>query len=179
MNKVPFVPGTSRLRRNIVSKTTSGGIPTTEQEGQASSAAADSAPASSFRHGSPADYTVAKSKLKAAGQSTRLTRCSVKLINLTLTAFEYYRSLGMLKSYRVLNRTGFVKSLKKFEKATRIPASSPFSEKLDEANFVSSTKLDELIRETEDGFAEVFERTFKVFLDLEVAATNLCNLTRW
>ncbi|GJN89321.1 hypothetical protein Rhopal_002301-T1 [Rhodotorula paludigena] len=92
-----------------------------------------------FRHRRPEEYTNARSKLK-------------------LATFEYYRSLGMLKSYRVLNRTGFAKALKKFEKATAIPCSTKYSEKVEAANFASSSKLDDLIRDTENAFAEVFER---------------------
>lgn len=64
----------------------------------------------------------------------------------------------MLKSYRVLNRTGFAKALKKYEKATKIPCAAKYSEKVEKANFVASTKLDDLIRETENAFASVFER---------------------
>lgn len=63
----------------------------------------------------------------------------------------------MLKSYRVLNRTGFVKALKKYEKTTKIPCATSYTPKVDKANFVASTNLDELIRETEDAFASVFE----------------------
>ncbi|GAA5999027.1 Syg1p [Rhodotorula paludigena] len=92
-----------------------------------------------FRHRRPEEYTNARSKLK-------------------LATFEYYRSLGMLKSYRVLNRTGFAKALKKFEKATAIPCSTKYSEKVEAANFASSSTLDDLIRDTENAFAEVFER---------------------
>ncbi|BGP16090.1 hypothetical protein JCM10213_007531 [Rhodosporidiobolus nylandii] len=92
-----------------------------------------------YLHGRPEEYMQARSKLK-------------------LATFEYYRYLGMLKSYRVLNRTGFAKALKKYEKATGIPCAAKYTQKVDAANFVSSTKLDDLIRETEDAFAEVFER---------------------
>lgn len=48
--------------------------------------------------------------------------------------------------------------LKKFEKATAIPCAAKYGQKVETANFVTSTKLDDLIRETEDAFAEVFER---------------------
>ncbi|GAA5989572.1 hypothetical protein JCM10908_000534 [Rhodotorula pacifica] len=92
-----------------------------------------------YRHGRPEDYTNARSRLK-------------------LATFEYYRFLGMLKSYRVLNRTGFTKALKKMEKITLIPLAARYAEKVDATNFVKSTKLDDLIRETEDAFATVFER---------------------
>ncbi|GAA6021422.1 hypothetical protein JCM10207_004728 [Rhodosporidiobolus poonsookiae] len=92
-----------------------------------------------YLHGRPEEYANARSKLK-------------------LATFEYYRFLGMLKSYRVLNRTGFAKALKKFEKATGIPCAAQYTKKVEAANFVSSPELDELIRKTEDAFAEVFER---------------------
>jgi len=49
-------------------------------------------------------------------------------------------------------------ALKKFEKATGIPCSAKYSEKVDKANFVASPRLDDLIRETENAFANVFER---------------------
>ncbi|BGP39991.1 Xenotropic and polytropic retrovirus receptor 1 [Rhodotorula kratochvilovae] len=97
------------------------------------------APRQVYRHRRPEEYTNARSKLK-------------------LATFEFYRSLGMLKSYRVLNRTGFAKALKKFEKATAIPCSAKYSEKVEKANFSSSPKLEDLIRETENAFANVFER---------------------
>ncbi|KAK4047730.1 Xenotropic and polytropic retrovirus receptor 1 [Microbotryomycetes sp. JL201] len=92
-------------------------------------------------HGRPEEYTSAKAKLKLASEST----------------FEYYRLLGMLKSYRVMNRTGFAKATKKFEKATKIPCSAALSEKLDKSALVTSDKLDELIKETENVFAAAFE----------------------
>ncbi|GAA5929981.1 hypothetical protein JCM3775_004478 [Rhodotorula graminis] len=92
-----------------------------------------------YRHRRPEEYTNARSKLK-------------------LATIEFYRLLGMLKSYRLLNRTGFSKALKKFEKATGIPCSAKYSEKVEKANFVASTRLDDLIRETETAFANVFER---------------------
>ena len=77
----------------------------------------------------------------------------------------------MLKSYKVLNHTGqwksfpvaiianfwksgFVKILKKMEKGTKIPCSKSYGIKLEAANFVKADKLDQLIRDTEDGFAK-------------------------
>ncbi|KAL8281446.1 hypothetical protein RQP46_006130 [Phenoliferia psychrophenolica] len=93
---------------------------------------------SRFKEREPEKYASARSKLK-------------------LATFEFYRSLGILKSYKVLNCTGFAKSLKKFEKATRIPCASAFSPTLLHSQLESSTRLDELIRGTEDAFARVFE----------------------
>jgi hypothetical protein len=39
-----------------------------------------------------------------------------------------------------------------------IPLAARYAEKVDKADFVTSTKLDDLIRETEDAFATAFER---------------------
>ncbi len=62
----------------------------------------------------------------------------------------------MLKSYKVLNRTGFAKATKKYEKMTRVPAAG-YSKKVDAAAFVSDSTLDELVQKVEDAFASAFE----------------------
>ena len=69
----------------------------------------------------------------------------------------------MLKGYKVLNQTGFSKSLKKFEKSTKIPCAKSYGLKLVDANFIASTKLDDLIRKTEDGYTKC-ERVSLCFL---------------
>ncbi|OAQ27981.1 hypothetical protein K457DRAFT_139103, partial [Linnemannia elongata AG-77] len=57
--------------------------------------------------------------------------------------YEFYRSMEMLKNYRVLNKTGFVKIMKKFDKTAGWKASKEFqASKLKSAYFVSSTILD-------------------------------------
>ncbi|KAF9318710.1 hypothetical protein BGZ91_005111, partial [Linnemannia elongata] len=72
--------------------------------------------------------------------------------------YEFYRSMEMLKNYRVLNKTGFVKIMKKFDKTAGWKASKEFqASKLKSAYFVSSTILDDLISETEDLYVEKFE----------------------
>ncbi|KAG0659046.1 hypothetical protein C6P46_005342 [Rhodotorula mucilaginosa] len=114
-----------------------GPAPKADRDSDADDEAPDAQPV--YRHGRPEDYTNARSRLK-------------------LATFEYYRFLGMLKSYRVLNRTGFTKALKKYDKVTLIPLAARYAEKVDKADFVTSTKLDDLIRETEDAFATAFER---------------------
>lgn len=52
--------------------------------------------------------------------------------------------------------TGFTKIVKKVEKETKIPGRA-FLEKVKTANFFASEVLEDLTRETEDGFAAVFE----------------------
>ncbi|KAF9113778.1 hypothetical protein BGX27_000812 [Mortierella sp. AM989] len=71
---------------------------------------------------------------------------------------EFYRSLEMLKNYKVLNNTGFVKIMKKFDKTAGWKASKAFiASKLRPAYFMSSTILDDLLEETENLFIEKFE----------------------
>ncbi|KAG9065305.1 Xenotropic and polytropic retrovirus receptor 1 [Linnemannia hyalina] len=72
--------------------------------------------------------------------------------------YEFYRSMEMLKNYRVLNKTGFIKIMKKFDKTAGWKASKEFqASKLKTAYFVTSTILDDLILETEDLYIEKFE----------------------
>ncbi|GAA5899437.1 hypothetical protein JCM6882_009116 [Rhodosporidiobolus microsporus] len=147
---VPDVPGSQLVRRTFAQrrrpKGAGEGTPRRlsddadgQQEGREERREEEDAKRTVYLHGRPEEYANARSKLK-------------------LATFEYYRSLGMLKSYRVLNRTGFAKALKKYEKATAIPCATKYTQKVESANFVASDKLEDLIRETENAFAEVFER---------------------
>ncbi|KAF9137892.1 hypothetical protein BGX30_009797, partial [Mortierella sp. GBA39] len=73
--------------------------------------------------------------------------------------YEFYRSMEMLKNYKVLNKTGFIKIMKKFDKTAGWKASKEFqASKLKTAYFVSSTILDDLIIETENLYVEKFEK---------------------
>ncbi|KAI1311892.1 hypothetical protein EDD11_003293 [Mortierella claussenii] len=86
------------------------------------------------------NHTVARTRIKAA-------------------LYEFYRSLEMLKNYKVLNHTGFVKIMKKFDKTAGWKASKAFkSSKLHPTYFMSSVVLDDLSTETEDLFIEKFEK---------------------
>ncbi|KAK3840616.1 MAG: SPX domain-containing protein [Linnemannia elongata] len=86
------------------------------------------------------NHKVARSRIKAA-------------------IYEFYRSMEMLKNYRVLNKTGFVKIMKKFDKTAGWKASKDFqASKLKPAYFISSTILDDLILETEDLYVAKFEK---------------------
>ncbi|KAF9156642.1 hypothetical protein BG015_003244 [Linnemannia schmuckeri] len=86
------------------------------------------------------NHKVARSRIKAA-------------------IYEFYRSMEMLKNYKVLNKTGFIKIMKKFDKTAGWKASKEFqASKLNTAYFISSTTLDDLISETEDLYIEKFEK---------------------
>ncbi|KAF8944063.1 hypothetical protein BGZ46_006352, partial [Entomortierella lignicola] len=76
--------------------------------------------------------------------------------------YEFYRSLEMLKNYKVLNNTGFVKIMKKFDKTAGWKASKAFvASKLRPAYFMSSTILSDLMEETENVFIEKFESGYR------------------
>ncbi|KAI1312230.1 hypothetical protein EDD11_003030 [Mortierella claussenii] len=73
--------------------------------------------------------------------------------------YEFYRSLEMIKNYKVLNHTGFAKILKKFDKTAGWKASKTYiNSKLRPAHFMTSPTVEDLIKETEDVFIDTFER---------------------
>ncbi|KAF9162628.1 hypothetical protein DFQ26_003381 [Actinomortierella ambigua] len=73
--------------------------------------------------------------------------------------YEYYRSLEMLKNYKVLNHTGFAKILKKFDKTAGWRASKTYvNTKLQSSYLVTSSILADLIAETEEVFIDTFEK---------------------
>ena len=91
-----------------------------------------------FRY-DPENYVSAKRKLK-------------------LAVFEYYKYLGYVKNYRLLNRTGFSKGTKKMEKVTRIKCQEAYMRKVHMAHFSNSTVIDDLQAQTETMFGASFEK---------------------
>ncbi|KAG2230138.1 hypothetical protein INT48_001480 [Thamnidium elegans] len=88
-------------------------------------------------------YNVARSRLKKA-------------------ITEYYRSLELLKSYKVLNQSGFQKILKKFDKTAGWKASGLYTQKINKFHWATSHKIDDIMHDTEklyiDEFAEGHRR---------------------
>ncbi|KAG0252375.1 hypothetical protein BG011_007016 [Mortierella polycephala] len=73
--------------------------------------------------------------------------------------YEFYRSLEMIKNYKVLNHTGFSKILKKFDKTAGWKGSKPYiNSKLKPSYFMNSTIVQDLIAETENVFIDSFEK---------------------
>lgn len=74
---------------------------------------------SAFRHGRPEEYASAKSKLKLASAKVSNSWLGFNSDTSVTIAYEFYRWLGILKSYKVLNSTGFEKVRTSFVYALR------------------------------------------------------------
>lgn len=78
------------------------------------------------------EYRVAKRRLKQA-------------------VLEFYRGMELLKGYRLLNRTGLSKILKKFDKTSGRKISPEYTEKLKLVHFDQSDSLENIMDRTEVG----------------------------
>ena len=62
---------------------------------------------------------------------------------------EFYRGMELLKGYRLLNRTGLSKILKKFDKTSGRNVSAEYTEKLKSVHFDQSNDLENIMERTE------------------------------
>jgi hypothetical protein len=76
---------------------------------------------------------------------------------LKIAVQEHYRELELLKSYRMLNRTGFRKLLKKFDKRLNTNLSATYMEKVNSSYFASSDVLENMTPKVEDMYSTSFE----------------------
>ncbi|KAF9173450.1 hypothetical protein BGX20_003157 [Mortierella sp. AD010] len=123
----------------------------------------------------PADQVSYLDQLVVEDEENRRQRMnhSVARARIKTALYEFYRSLEMLKNYKALNNTGFIKIMKKFDKTAGWKASRAFvASKLRPAYFMSSSALDDLFEETENLFIEKFEngqrRRGKSFYTLKI-----------
>ncbi|SPO28825.1 related to putative phosphate transporter 1 [Ustilago trichophora] len=87
----------------------------------------------------PEAYAAARKKLKAA-------------------VLEYYKFLDTLTNYKILNRTGFAKVMKKLSKTTGVPcADLYYQDKVAPTILVTSDRVEKLRKATEDIYTAYFE----------------------
>jgi hypothetical protein len=66
---------------------------------------------------------------------------------------EFYRAMELLKGYRLMNRTGLAKILKKFDKTAGRQISPEYTEKLKKVHFDQSEALETIMYHTEVAYA--------------------------
>lgn len=87
----------------------------------------------------PEAYAAARKKLKAA-------------------VLEYYKFLDTLTNYKILNRTGFAKVMKKFSKTVGVPCTDLYyKDKVAPTQLVTSDRIEKLRKATEDIYTAYFE----------------------
>lgn len=95
---------------------------------------------------------------KAAAQSHDVERYKAARKKLKAAVLEYYRGLEILKNYKILNRTGFAKILKKLEKATEVQCGDAYySAKVAPSILVCSESVEKLLKGTEEIYTAYFE----------------------
>ncbi|KAF9114965.1 hypothetical protein BGX27_009293 [Mortierella sp. AM989] len=121
----------------------------------------ESPPDSNGRRTSDSRGMAYQEKLVLKDEESRRERLNHKVARTRIKAalYEFYRSLEMIKNYKVLNHTGFAKILKKFDKTAGWKASKSYTtSKLDSTYFMASSTVEDLISETEDVFIDNFEQ---------------------
>ncbi|KAF9365822.1 hypothetical protein BGX34_008153 [Mortierella sp. NVP85] len=108
-----------------------------------------------------ADELVYQDDIVLQEEEQRRQRLNHKVARTRIKAamYEFYRSLEMIKNYKVLNHTGFAKILKKFDKTAGWKSSKSYmNSRLKPAYFMNSGTIEDLIKKTEDLFVDAFEK---------------------
>jgi hypothetical protein len=69
---------------------------------------------------------------------------------------ELYREMFLLKNYKILNYTGFVKILKKYDKIMKRNLTLQYISKVEHSHFHSSKVLEKVIKQTENIYIKTF-----------------------
>mmetsp|Transcript_24061 Transcript_24061/g.38821 ORF Transcript_24061/g.38821 Transcript_24061/m.38821 type:complete len:676 (+) Transcript_24061:242-2269(+) len=77
--------------------------------------------------------------------------------SINISCVDLYRSLNMLNNFVYLNTIGFDKIAKKFDKACKGNYRKAFEKKIKQSYFVRSTKVSDLLSETSEFYANLFE----------------------
>jgi hypothetical protein len=108
-----------------------------------------------------ADELIHQDDIVLQEEEQRRQRLNHKVARTRIKAamYEFYRSLEMIKNYKVLNHTGFAKILKKFDKTAGWKSSKSYmNSRLRPAYFMNSGTAEDLIKKTEDLFVDAFEK---------------------
>lgn len=104
------------------------------------------------------DRELATAHANAAGLSYDPVRYKAARHKLKEAIAEFYRGLELLRTFKVLNKDGFGKILKKFDKTLETHTSYQyFQAKVQESALVKSQRVEALLRSTEDAFTGFFE----------------------
>lgn len=71
--------------------------------------------------------------------------------------YELYRSMELLKSYKLMNRIAFRKLIKKYDKTTKDSLLNTYMKKIDDSYFSKSETLDNLMTNVEELYTRYFE----------------------
>lgn len=137
-----------KIKKKIARKVELPSLPATVQEAIFHHAKESSAQAQEQAQGPSRDYT----KREDDRISYNVARRQLKI-----ALGEYYRSLELLKSYRLLNQTAFRKMIKKFDKMTGRNMQGTYMQKVNGGYFCQSDVVEDLLRKTEDMYATYFE----------------------
>ncbi|CAJ0763904.1 8381_t:CDS:10, partial [Entrophospora sp. SA101] len=70
---------------------------------------------------------------------------------------EFYRGVELLRNYQVLNKTGFAKILKKYDKISSLNGTEVYMPRVISCNFSKSNVVNDLIKEAENFYIDKFE----------------------